>query len=137
MKKLLMFLAGAALAGGLLAQIPTDAYTVDYRVKTPQFALDTKKGSTPAFVFNLKVGSSSWTTTGWTVLLKWGPSWDSEALGCLTGTVSGSAVTFQAASTTFTNLLTEGYCALTASSNTVAVTFAEGTMTVRKAPEIP
>lgn len=127
---------GLLLAGLALAQIPTDEYPVDYRVKTPQFALATKQGSSPAFTFLTTVGTTTWTGNGWTLVLHWSQSWDSEAMGCLTGTVASGSVTFQATTNTFTNLLMGGYCALTASSNTVAVTFAEGSLTVLKAPEI-
>ena len=133
--------AGAILAmaaGWAVAQIPTDELPVDYRVKTPQFALTTKKGSTPAFVFKTYVGTgSAWTGTGWTMTLKWSRSWDSEAMGSVTGTVATGQVTFQCATNSFTNVLAGAYCAVLASSNTIAVTFAEGSLDVLKAPEIP
>lgn len=118
-------------------QIPTDEYTVDYRIKSSQYHLTAPKGSTPAFVFKTYVGSTAWTGTGWTLVLKWSRSWDSEAMGCITGTVATGQVTFQASATSFTNVLTGGYSAILASTGTVNVTFGEGTFDVVKAPEIP
>jgi len=137
MKKVAALMAAVVgVAGGALADPPSESFTVDYRVRDPQFAIQAKRATTPRWVFNLYDGTNAWTATGWTCLLRYYKSLDSAAMCTVTGTVSGATVTFDATTNVLGETIKGGYAALTASSNTYLVTFAIGGIDVEKSPEV-
>jgi hypothetical protein len=140
MKLLTLTAIGAqalAVALAALAGIPTDSYPVDVRTKGKQFALSARLRTSPCWVFTLSQGGTAWTATGWTAKLRWSASESSAAMGTLTGTVSGSTVTIQAATNSLLTAVTAGYCRLTLSSNDTYQAYADGTIDLKEGPEIP
>jgi len=136
MRKISLILACSFVAAFACAQMPQYPINADIQGEGNQWHIPTKVGNTIQINATMYQGTQTWNATGWTAKFRYGKSRNADLMSTITGVVSGSSITFQAATNDFAYPVENWYSTILIESNGYAVSSPEGLLTVKRAPEI-
>ena len=147
MKSIALIFTSALLAAASVLALPETSDTVYYHLRgtdKPQWEQQDWMWDTGSHAFTLyEDADNAWDATGHTVTYHWAATqvgWDEREdvslMYSVTGTVSGSTVTFDFGSTAFSTNLYGVYACIKVETNSNPLIFAEGKQTVHENPAV-
>ena len=123
------------MAQGAPPYLPVDC-NFERKANETQFDIVSSALSTPIIRAYLWQGTNAWYAQGHSAYLKFGKTDSDLAMITVTGTVVGAHVDFPIATNDFNYPLKNWYCAVLVTSNSQSYSFARGSITLLRSPEI-